>query len=280
MASTAADAPSGRALDVLVADDQAVNRKLMQRLLTRMGHRVRMAADGAQAVEAVRQQAPDLVLMDLHMPVMDGLQATSAIRALPGPESGLPIVALTADAFRETRDRLLAGGMDAFLAKPLQLPELQDLLQRHGGQTELASAAAAAPEPAGRRQAPRPRSKRRFKAGDVAEALDMTVIGELCVGISLEGYRPLLQGFFADESGSLQALRAALHAAETAALKERAHAVKGSAGSLGLRALQALAKEIEFEGAGFDAATCTLKADALEQTLEQARALCERMALV
>jgi signal transduction histidine kinase/DNA-binding NarL/FixJ family response regulator/HPt (histidine-containing phosphotransfer) domain-containing protein len=265
----------GRTLDVLVVDDQAINRKLMQRLLTRMGHRVRLAADGSQAVEAVRQQVPDLILMDLHMPVLDGLQATTAIRELPAPANAVPIVALTADAFRETRDRLLAGGMDGFLAKPLELPALQDLLQAHGGHSEMAAPAAS--EPAAQRTAARPRSKRRFRAGEVAQALDMAVIGELWVGISIDSYRTLLQGFFADESGSMQILRSALQSGESGLLKEHAHAVKGAAGSLGLRALHVLAREIEQEGAGFDAAACTLRADALDQTLEHTRALCERM---
>ena len=269
--------PGGRVLEVLVVDDQAINRKLMQRLLTRMGHRVRLASDGAQAVEAVRQQAPDLILMDLHMPVLDGLQATQAIRELPAPANAVPIVALTADAFRETRDRMLAGGMDGFLAKPLELPALQDLLLAHGGHAEMS--ASASPEPASQRAALRPRSKRRFRAGEVAQALDMAVIGELWVGISIDSYRSLLQGFFADESGSLQALRSALLAGDTGSLKACAHAVKGAAGSLGLQALQVLARDIEQGGAQFDAAACTLRADALDQALDHTRALCERMGI-
>ncbi len=279
-ASTVADTTAdtgGRALEVLVVDDQAVNRKLMQRLLARMGHRVRLAAEGAQALEAVRQQKPDLVLMDLHMPVLDGLQATQAIRALPAPAASVPVVALTADAFRETRERLLAGGMDGFLAKPVQLPELQALLARHGGLTQLQ--AAPAPDKAPAPAAAAPRRRRRFRPGEVGEVLDLQVMGELMLGLSVGGCRQLLQPFLADETGGLQALRQALLSGQTAVLAERAHAVKGAAGSLGLKALQALAAEVEAAGADADPGTCTLQADRLAQTWAQSRALCEQMGL-
>ena len=278
---------AGRVLDVLVVDDQALNRSLMQQLLGRMGHRVRLAEQGAQAVDAVRAQPPDLVLMDLHMPVLDGLGATTAIRALPGAAARVRIVAVTADAFRDTRDRLLAAGMDAYLTKPLQLHDLQQELAACGGRTDLDGGATAATEPlpaAHQEPAPpaapvTPARRHRFRAGDVGQMLDMAVIGELCVGLSLDGYRGLLRDFLSDDQGALAALRTALAAGRSDELKARGHAVKGTAGSLGLSALQALARRIELEGPGWSADDCTLQAQALDELLDRARALVQRMGL-
>jgi len=120
-------------LEVLVAEDNAINRKYMQALLTNMGHTVRFAEDGAQAVAAVQAQLPDIVLMDLHMPDVDGLQATEGIRRLPKPYCDLPIIALTADVLDESRERVLAAGMDGFLAKPVNLHALERKLVRRFG---------------------------------------------------------------------------------------------------------------------------------------------------
>jgi two-component system, sensor histidine kinase len=82
-------------------------------------------------VSALQQGDFDLVLMDLHMPELDGIGATRAIRALQGPAARVPIVALTADAFAETRARCLDAGMNEFLTKPVGLAELSQLLARH-----------------------------------------------------------------------------------------------------------------------------------------------------
>ncbi|WP_293999264.1 ATP-binding protein [Sphaerotilus sp.] len=124
-------APDG--LRVLVVDDHPVNRKFMQVLLEQLGHRVLLATQGAEAVTTVREQACDLVLMDLHMPVMDGLAAARAIRDLPVAQSRVCIVALTADAVAESRERVREAGMDDFLAKPVQLHDVEELLRKHFG---------------------------------------------------------------------------------------------------------------------------------------------------
>ncbi|MBL8332783.1 MAG: response regulator [Rubrivivax sp.] len=276
----ATPAAAGRALDVLVVDDQAVNRSLLAQLLGRMGHRVRQAEQGEQAVEAVQAQPPDLVLMDLHMPVLDGLGATARIRALEAPAGQVRIVALTADAFRETRERMLGAGMDAFLTKPLQLPDLRRQLVAVGGRFELdppAPEAAASPV-----EAPRPARRRRagVRLDDVGQLLDMVAVGELWAGIGLQGYRRLLLGFLSDKSGSLESLRSALREPLLDELKPRGHAVKGTAGSLGLCGVQAQARRIELEGAGWDEATCQAQVQALDDLLERTRALVENMGLL
>ena len=122
--------PAGAAR-VLVAEDLAMNRELVTRLLTLAGHAVVCAEDGAQAVEAVRRERFDLVLMDVHMPVMDGLEATRAIRALPGPAARTPILALTASALPDEVAGYRAAGMEGSIFKPVDKALLLDTVARY-----------------------------------------------------------------------------------------------------------------------------------------------------
>ena len=119
--------------------------------------------------------------------------------------------------------------------------------------------------------------QRRFRASDVAEHLDMGVIGDICVGVTLNGYRSVLGGFLADEGGSLHALLAALAADDTAALAARAHAVKGAAASMGLRAVQVQAALLEATGDSLSPLQCQAAAASLRQRVDTVRALLQRM---
>jgi signal transduction histidine kinase/ActR/RegA family two-component response regulator len=116
------------ALRVLVAEDHPVNRKVVGLLLKSMGHQVSFAEDGQQALTLASQSDFDLVLMDIHMPVMDGLSSARHIRALPGVRGRVPIVALTADVMNDAADQAMAAGMNAFLSKPLQKTQLQAVM--------------------------------------------------------------------------------------------------------------------------------------------------------
>ncbi|TSE18410.1 Sensory/regulatory protein RpfC [Tepidimonas alkaliphilus] len=115
---------------VLVAEDHPVNRKVVGLMLQRLGHRVTFAADGAQALDLAAEQDFDLILMDVHMPVLDGLEATRRIRALPGPRGQVPIVALTADVLDAAQTQARAAGMNDFLGKPVQPDQLQATVRR------------------------------------------------------------------------------------------------------------------------------------------------------
>ncbi len=128
----ALSAPSRPPLRILVAEDNDVNQILINAVLTRMGHVVHLVADGQLAVEAVRRGDYDLVLMDLQMPGMDGMEATQAIRALGGAQAGLPIIAMTANAFEADRQACLAAGMDDYIAKPIDMEQLARALARRG----------------------------------------------------------------------------------------------------------------------------------------------------
>ena len=109
---------------ILLADDLDLNRRLIADMLSFQGHEVECACDGAAAVRAATLIVFDLVLMDMVMPVMDGLDATRAIRTLSAPHGDVPIVALTANAFPEHLEACLAAGMDATVTKPMSMDAL------------------------------------------------------------------------------------------------------------------------------------------------------------
>jgi CheY-like chemotaxis protein/HPt (histidine-containing phosphotransfer) domain-containing protein len=217
-----------QSLRVLVAEDNRVNQIVIQRLLERLGHTVVLCADGRAAVAAVEAQRPDLVLMDVQMPEMDGFAATAAIRAREATHPGgrrLPIVALTAFAMTGDRERCLAAGMDDYLTKPIRRDQLVAILARFAGASVPAEAEA---EKAG-------------PAIDEAAVLayvggDRELLGEL-LGIFLE-----------DSPGQLQALREAVAGGDAAALMRAAHTLSGNLRVLGAPTAVALVGQLEALG--------------------------------
>jgi CheY-like chemotaxis protein len=118
-----------KGLNILLAEDNLVNQKVATRLLEKRGHRVTLAATGEEALAALAQQSFDLVLMDVHMPGTDGIQATLRIRErekLTGLHQ--TVIAMTALAMKGDRDRCIASGMDGYLSKPIDLQQLDELL--------------------------------------------------------------------------------------------------------------------------------------------------------
>lgn len=272
-------------LNLVVAEDNAINRKYMEALLRNMGHTVRFAEHGGLAIQEVQKELPDLVLMDLHMPEVDGLQATEAIRRLPAPYGSLPIIALTADVFEESKDRVHAAGMDGFLSKPVNVHELEKMLVRKFGLRGASQAAPVAPAPA-KVAAPTPEApparqpRRRFRPGDVAEHLNMAMIGDLCVGVTLQGYQSLLDGAMRTDAHCYAEVLAALEAGETDKLLELGHSFKGVAASLGLAALSRMALTIEKQGHSFSADECHRQAESLRECWNTTYAICARMGLI
>jgi CheY-like chemotaxis protein len=111
-------------LRVLVAEDTATNRVLLGAMLGRHGHEVSFAEDGAEAVRLVQARTFDIVLMDVRMPVMDGVEATRQIRALPAPVGSMPILGLTANVLQDDRRAYEAAGMNRVLMKPVAWKDL------------------------------------------------------------------------------------------------------------------------------------------------------------
>jgi CheY-like chemotaxis protein len=130
----------GRAMRILLAEDHVLNQMMIRVMLEAAGHQVEVVDDGLQAVAAVRSKPYDVVLMDISMPELDGVQATRRIRELDGPESRVPIIALTANAMKGDRERFLAAGMTDYLSKPIHMKSLIMALERQRGQSRAASA--------------------------------------------------------------------------------------------------------------------------------------------
>ena len=243
-APSAPTQPRARPLKVLVAEDHPVNRQYLAALLDNMGHEAHFTVNGQEAVAAARTMAFDLVLMDLHMPLMDGVAATRAIRALPeAARSTVPIVALTADAFAETRDRCLLAGMNDFLTKPVSPQKLATLLRQLFGSGEHDIAAL----PGAARNAdalqPRPALK-----GSAQPVLDEAAIDAALQAMSKAKLGAMIAAFLDQGPQTVQHLRAAVRDAQPLELRVNAHAVKGAALNLGLSALAATAEALQ-EGA-------------------------------
>jgi signal transduction histidine kinase/response regulator of citrate/malate metabolism len=131
-ARASAPAPR-RALSILLAEDNRINAVLATTLIRRAGHRVDVAINGAEAAASAAAGGYDLVFMDMHMPEVDGLEASRRIRALGGPAGAVPIVALTANATASDRQKCLAAGMNDFLSKPFEPADLEAMFAKWAG---------------------------------------------------------------------------------------------------------------------------------------------------
>jgi two-component system cell cycle response regulator DivK len=114
---------------ILLVEDQEMNRDMLSRRLKKRGYEVAIAVDGAEGVDKARSESPDLILMDMSLPVMDGWEAT---RTLKGDEAtrAIPVVALTAHAMSTDRDKALEAGCDAYETKPVELPRLLETMEK------------------------------------------------------------------------------------------------------------------------------------------------------
>ncbi len=237
---------TGRALRVLLAEDNLVNQMLAVRLLEKQGHSVVVAANGREAVEAVQRQPFDLVLMDVQMPEMDGFEATAAIRqGERGSGRHLPILAMTAYAMKGDRERCLDSGMDGYVSKPIQPRELWETIDN------LVTPARSGDE----REAP-------------AVILDHDEIRDR-VGGDTNLLHELIELFFADYPQMWQNVRDALSQGDAAKLSQAAHTLKGSVGVFGAQNARAAAERLEQLASTGDLAQAAEAVTQLETELER-----------
>ncbi|HEY6448334.1 MAG TPA: response regulator [Acidobacteriaceae bacterium] len=216
--------PSGCSLRVLLAEDNPVNQTLAMRILERLGHRVEVVNNGRDAVERSQAEDFDLVLMDVQMPEMDGLEATAAIRAAEaGTGKHVQIVAMTAHAMKGDREKCLSAGMDGYLSKPIRTEELRKAV------SEVEKS----------RNADRSPGQDSFQAIGQLELLLDSVMGdrallaemaELWLADSMKQEKQISEGFESNDAVMVQ---------------RAAHALKGSVGTFQARAAQEAAAQME-----------------------------------
>ncbi len=245
-----------RPLRVVVAEDNLVNQQLALRVLSRHGHDVLLADNGQVAVDLVAQDRVDVVLMDLQMPVMDGLQASTAIRRLP-PDSGgqVPIVALTVCDSESDRRRCAEAGMQAFVAKPFRTEQLLHVLAEvvtDGTAIEQISADAEVAEP-----------------DSTGPALNREALLSR-VGYDVEFLDMMAVMFREDCPRRLDELHTALAAGDAAQVRVAAHSLRGSAGNIGADRAATLASQLQHLAESRDLNGCAMAVVSLEQALDTA----------
>ncbi|MEO3714359.1 ATP-binding protein [Roseateles flavus] len=257
-----------RQLRILVSEDNATNRQFLEAVLERLGHKAVFCENGLQAVERLRMEEFDMVLMDLHTPVMDGLEASRQIRAMAAPKGQIRIIALSADAFDSTRHQAREAGMDEFLAKPLGIQELTVALNRQPWEQVDAPAA-------GPLATPRPGPCAALGVGE--DELDAQVIAELGHHLSGKAVAQLYERFIAGLPEIEQRLDEGLAGPHHTQLRELAHELKGAAANLGLRLLSQPAAELE-AAAGAERHVDVLQAIArrIRQAIARCRELCSQ----
>ena len=217
---------------LLLAEDNPINQKVAVAMLSGGGYRVDTVANGTAAVDAAAARPYDAILMDCQMPELNGYEATAAIRAQEGAGRHTPIIAMTAGARREDRDRCLAAGMDAYLAKPVSKDALLALVAWSMKEGRAMDA-----------QPPR--------AGHAAareRTIDLAVLDELrAVGDAVEQdlLAELVDRFAHDTEPLLVELRGAVESGDAPAVGRIAHAIKGSCGQLGGRRLASSCGRLE-----------------------------------
>jgi PAS domain S-box-containing protein len=225
-----------RSLRVLVAEDNPVNQELVVQLLTRRGHTVVVAENGRHAIASLKRHPFDLVLMDVQMPEMGGLEATQAIREREKSTGRhIPILAMTADAMQGDRERCMAAGMDGYVAKPIEPKAFVDTI-------EATSAPAAAP----------------VEGHDGAR--ESAAFDEPSLLARFSGNRGLLRTmvktFRRDCPRMMAGMRSALGSRDSKALADAAHGLKGSVGNFGpsaaldtARKMETIARQDKLDGA-------------------------------
>ena len=241
---------NANALRILIAEDNAINQKVVVRMLEKRGHQVQVVADGREAVAAVERERFDAVLMDLQMPHLNGFEATRHIRAREATSGGhVPILAMTAHALKGDRERCLESGMDGYVSKPVQAEELFRALAPYS----------AANHPPDLPSAP--------------EAVAGPAIDSEALLRRLDGDRDLLRDlatmFHDDGPTYLAKVRSSLLDRDGAALAAALHTLRGSAGNFAAGEVVAVARQLEALAATSDFEAIEARYRTLEQAMSR-----------
>ena len=257
------DSEPRKGMSILLAEDNPVNQKLAIRLLEKRGHRVTVAFNGEQALFAIEKERFDLVLMDVQMPEMDGLQATTLLREkekLSGHHQA--VVAMTALAMKGDRERCMAAGMDGYLSKPISPQELDDLLDLY-----------------------QPLVHDAVPVAGVSQKSDLENLSVCSSDLfdRLDGDRGLLAellGLFREDSpGQIQVARTAISKGDAATLQRVGHTFRGALANLSAPAASRIAGELESMAMAGDIASSGSKLTELEEELARVIEILETLCL-
>lgn len=248
-------------LRVLVAEDNAINQQFVAALLTKAGHRVTVAANGQQAVAAVRDGAFDAVLMDVQMPDVDGIEATRQIRALPPPKNRVPVIALTAHAMTGAKEEYLAAGMDDYLAKPIEAMVLLDKLAR------LAGSPSAVPSPS---PASAEASEPACEPAHADAAFDRERLEAVAKVLPQADLYDFAQLYLEESLACAQRIALLAVRGDFAAIRAEAHQLVGAAGNAGAAETRHLSEAILAAARSGDEAACRHLASLLLPATERA----------
>jgi signal transduction histidine kinase/CheY-like chemotaxis protein/HPt (histidine-containing phosphotransfer) domain-containing protein len=229
------DDPAGRPfadglpLRILLAEDNSINQRVALLMLDRLGYRADLAGNGEEVLQALHRQPYDLILMDVQMPGIDGLEATRRIRAELPPERQPRIVAMTANVLPEQRTACLAAGMDDFLQKPVDFADLRAALDRAGREGQENGESLAPPMPV-------------EGSFDPAKLAGLRQLGALAGRPLVE---EVVESYRVETPRRLQELHAALDRADRAGFAFLAHSLKGSSAQIGAIRTAALSGELE-----------------------------------
>lgn len=255
---------TGQRLNVLVAEDTPANQKLLQLVLQMRGHHVKLASDGAETLQFLKDLDFDVIVMDVEMPEVDGFQATRAIREMTDVRKArLPIIAMTAHAMKGDRERCLAAGMNAYLTKPVNREQLIRLVESLGRAEEAAIVTSSTPEP-------------HRTVGGAAFDLDQAVrrcFGQYAMFQQMAGY------FFGECDRLLLEMQHSCESGEAEALAKAAHRLKGTVFYLAsdpvlecVRAVEQCASEGELDRAAAAVAELGERIILLKEALAEHRA--------
>ena len=238
--------PVATGLAVLLAEDNRVNQDVALTILRRAGHRVDLAENGAAAIDAVRRNVYDVVLMDVQMPVLDGLEAVKAIRALPPPLGRVPVIAMTANAMEGAREEALAAGMDDYICKPMQPKALLE---------KLAAFARRLP-PAG--------TSRPAAVDSDPPLLDHDNLNDLLDAVLIDKAIGFIDVFLEDADQRLIQIAQATDTEDYDGCRTAAHALISMAGTFGAMRMSAMARRLEMAAKAKDGVGVKALADQLQ----------------
>jgi two-component system, sensor histidine kinase RpfC len=230
LAAETLPARPSRKLTILIADDNRTNQRVVAKILERAGHQTTVVGNGEEALDALEQADFDLVLMDVNMPVMNGLEATKLYRFTAIGLPHMPIIALTADITPEVAQRCHEAGMDACLTKPIEPVRLLEVIDRMVPQSEDATPI---PVQAVTDIASHPR----FRPANVLPAIDLRVLGELEALGGKPFLAELIKEFINDAGILVQSIAAAAEAVDVRMFRDQAHALRSGAANIGAKGL-------------------------------------------